>query len=91
MYRIGWEVDKIASDLLLDEPSACAFSHNGQHIAVGFKNGQISLLKTESLDEVYCAQEGSGRGAINALKWKKMAECTIDLSEPFEAHFKPLL
>ena len=29
VYRIGWEVEKIASDLLPEEPSACSFSLNG--------------------------------------------------------------
>jgi hypothetical protein len=55
VYRIGWEVDKIASEMMSEEPSATAFSHNGEHIAVGFKNGQLCLFKTESLE---------------ALKWK---------------------
>ena len=57
IYRLGWEVDKIASEVMPEEPSALAFSENGEHLAVGFKNGQVTLLKTESLTEITTALE----------------------------------
>lgn len=47
VFRIGWEVEKIAQEMLPEEPSAVAFAQSGEHLAVGFKNGQLSILKTD--------------------------------------------
>jgi hypothetical protein len=42
-------------------------------LAVGFKNGQISILKTESLEEVGSALQTSEGNEIIAISWKQLA------------------
>jgi hypothetical protein len=90
VFRIGWEVEKIASELLTDEPSSSAFAHNGDHLAVGFKSGQVSLLTTDKLDEVYSPLHESS-SAVTALTWKQLESSLTEEKDPMEVHFKPIL
>lgn len=76
--------------MMSEEPSVITFTQTGDFLAVGFKNGQQSLLKTESLEEVFTSKE-SLPSAVTALKWKHLERPLIADSDNFEAHFKPLI
>ena len=69
-YRIEHELETVVSEELNSPPSAMEFAKHGRYFAVGDTHGRISLLKTDTLDEITsCIIDGS-EGGINCLSWQ---------------------
>ena len=75
--------------MMPEEPSALAFADNGEHLAVGFKNGQVSLLKTDLLTEVATVLDE--KNAVTALRWTKLTQSITHEPSSLQAHFRSLL
>ena len=69
VYRIENKMDKVVSAQVNSQPTALEFARHGRYFAIGDKQGRVSLLKSDTLDEVksFVLEESSTE--IQALHW----------------------
>lgn len=94
-YRIEHELETVVSEELNSPPSALEFAKHGRYFAVGDTHGRISLLKTDTLDEITsCVIDGS-EGGISCLSWQYLDDSQAQSqgkNDPldFDIHLKQL-
>lgn len=81
VYRIENKMERVAQSQLNKQPSVLEFARHGRYFAVGDTQGRVSLLKSDTLDEMKSFMlEGASQAAITALNWASLASSPTSLN-----------
>ena len=69
VYRIEAELDKVVSAQVNSQPTALEFVRHGRYLVVGDTQGRVSVLKSDTLDEVKSFVLDDSTASITALTW----------------------
>jgi hypothetical protein len=50
-------------------PTALVFTDNGKYVAVGYEDGKVSILNSDSADEIFSTKIVDFGSPITALSW----------------------
>ena len=69
VYRIENEMDKVASKQVNSQPTALEYARHGRYFALGDAQGRVSLLRSDTLDELKSFVIEDSSASISALNW----------------------
>jgi hypothetical protein len=69
----------------VSSPSAFAFAENGKHFVIGYVDGRVSVVSTETGNELFHFELGQGQHPIACLSWKSIDDPYPTYSNLYEA------
>ena len=95
VYRLENKVERLVSSQVNSQPTALEFVRHGRYFAIGDTHGRVSILKSDTLDEMKSFVLEDSPAAISALHWSTYTQGELKATKKddplnFSPHLKKL-